>query len=132
MAVDFAYKLRARSGKGWAIRNTKLRMSRKLIYVSGLLACFRCHLDYSEEQRKLLFADPNRRQEVIDHLERIFQSTPLEIIAAVLYRFSHLDETAHKILSSYDEFVGMLADENIRSRLEGLAEANADSDTISD
>ena len=45
MAVDFAYKLRNRSGKGWAIRNLKLRMSRKLIYVSGLLACFRCHLD---------------------------------------------------------------------------------------
>jgi hypothetical protein len=45
MAVDFAYKLRKRSGKGWAIRNTKLRMSRKFIYASGLLACYRCHLE---------------------------------------------------------------------------------------
>lgn len=49
MAVDFAYKLRKRSGKEWAIRNIKLRMSRKLIYVSGLLACYRCHLGYSPE-----------------------------------------------------------------------------------
>lgn len=57
MAVDFAYKLRTRSAKGWPIRNTNLRMSRKLIYVSGLLACFRCHLDYSDEQRSTIFAE---------------------------------------------------------------------------
>jgi hypothetical protein len=130
MTVDFAYKLRARSGKGWAIRNIKLRMSRKLIYVSGLLACFRCHLDYSDEQRNALFADPNRRQEVIDHLERIFQSTPLEIIANVLYRLGHLDETAKKVLGSYNEFIGMLSDEKIRSHLEELTEENADNDSV--
>jgi hypothetical protein len=55
MAVDFAYKLRKRAGKGWAIRNIKLRMSRKLIYVSGLLACYRCHLDYEPAERKALY-----------------------------------------------------------------------------
>jgi predicted nucleotidyltransferase len=130
MAVDFAYKLRTRSGKGWAIRNIKLRMSRKLIYVSGLLACYRCHIDYSNEQRASLFGDPSRKQEVIEHLEQIFQSTPLEIIASVLYRYDHLDETARKILDSYNEFIGVLSDKDARTRLEELTEENADADPI--
>jgi predicted nucleotidyltransferase len=129
MAVDFAYKLRTRSGKGWAIRNIKLRMSRKLIYVSGLLACFRCHLDYSPDERKV-FDDPNRRQEVIERLETIFRLTPLEIVASVLARYPHLNGTAKKILNSYDEFVGILSDEKARKHLEELKEADADEDEI--
>ena len=128
LAVDFAYKLRARSGKGWAIRNIKLRMSRKLIYVSGLLACYRCHLDYTPDQRLSIYADPNRKQEIIEHLEGIFKSTPLEIIATVLFRYEHLDESARKILGSYDEFLGMLSDKSARDRLENLTEEEAETD----
>ncbi|MBV8846113.1 MAG: nucleotidyltransferase domain-containing protein [Bryobacterales bacterium] len=128
MAVDFAYKLRTRSGKGWAIRNIKLRMSRKLIYVSGLLACFSFHLDLSDGQRQTLFADPNRQHEVIEYLEKIFQHTPLEIIATVLNQFTHLDGAAKKIVGSYNDFIGMLADDGVRSRLENLTEERADVD----
>jgi predicted nucleotidyltransferase len=128
LAVDFAYKLRSRSGSGWAIRNIKLRMSRKLIYVSGLLACYRCHLDYSPGERAKIYADGNRRQEVIEHLEQIFQMTPLEIIASVLLRYQHLDAAARKILGSYDEFIGMLSDEAKRTRLEKVTEEEADAD----
>jgi predicted nucleotidyltransferase len=130
MAVDFAYKLRTRAGKGWAIRNTKLRMSRKLIYVSGLLACFRCHLDYSEKDRRIIFNDPSRQPEVIEHLEEIFQMTPLEILASVLVRYPHLDEFGKKILDSYDEFLGILEDEMQRDRLESLKEEDAEADTV--
>src|SRR5229473_3295864 len=45
MAVDFASKQRDRAGKGWGLRNAKLRMSRKLIFASGLLVCFSANLD---------------------------------------------------------------------------------------
>ena len=130
MAVDFAYKLRNRAGKGWAIRNIKLRMSRKLIYVSGLLACYRCHMDFSEEERRAIFSDPGRQQQVIDHLEAIFRSTPLEITAEVLLRFPHLDGVARKILCSYNEFLGILADGDRRRHLENLSEASAETDEI--
>ncbi len=45
MAVDFANKQRDRAGAGWGLRNAKLRMSRKLIFASGLLVCFSPNLD---------------------------------------------------------------------------------------
>jgi hypothetical protein len=105
-------------------------MSRKLIYVSGLLACYRCHLDYPETERDRVYADANRRPEVIEHREGIFQMTPLEILASVLVRYPHLDEAAAKILNSYNEFVGILGDEAKRTHLETLMEEDADADTL--
>ena len=120
MAVDFAYKLRKRSGKGWAIRNLKLRMSRKLIYVSGLLACYRCHMDFSKDSAREIFADESRRVEVVDHMVGVFQQTPIEIVAGVLLEFPHLDPSSRKLLGAYDDFLGILADPSKRDELEGL------------
>ena len=129
MAVDFAFKLRNRSGSGWAIRNMKLRMSRKLIYVSGLLACFRCHLDHTAEQWDAIATDRDRQVKVVEYFEGVFQETPLEIIAGVLLRLG-LDDAARDILGSYNEFLGILADDDQRQCLETLAEDAAETNEV--
>jgi predicted nucleotidyltransferase len=130
MAVDFAYKLRKRSGKGWAIRNIKLRMSRKLIYVSGLLACYRCHLDHSPEEWKAIVLSPDHQSQMVEYFSGVFRETPLEILAGVLLRYKHLNDVADKILGSYDGFLGILADDEQRQRLESVTEENAEDDEV--
>jgi hypothetical protein len=130
MAVDFAYKMRKRSGEGWAIRNLKLRMSRKLIYVSGLLACYRCHLDHTPEEWSEIVATPDRQERLINYYSRVFQQTPLEIISGILLRYPHLDEAANEIVGSYNEFLGILADKERREALDDLDETMGETDVV--
>jgi len=87
MAVDFAYKLRDRSGEGWAIRNIKLRMSRKLLYVAGLLNCFYFHMLWRDaETRRSVFSLEDQRPMVIDIIRSEFGDPPLDIVAGFLYQ----------------------------------------------
>ena len=128
ITVDFAYKLRSRSGKGWAIRNVKLRMSRKLLYVSGLLACFRCHLDHSPDQWSQIEKSTEKRERIVDYFHGIFRQTPLDIIAGTMLKFEHLDHASKQIFDSYDGFLGLLARPDARKRLEAVTEEEASSD----
>jgi predicted nucleotidyltransferase len=128
MAVDFAYKQRTRFGEGAAIRNIKLRMSRKLIYVSGLLTCFDCHLGKRTGEVSGSCPAPGRSPECIQCLRRKLESKPLEIIAQTLWRYPHLDETARKLLTAYDGFLGVLASQRSRKRLEHVEEIDYEND----
>ena len=128
IAVDFAYKVRKRSGKGSAIRNAKLRMSRKLIYVSGLLACFQCHLDHTPDQWKEIAKSIDRREQIVDYFHGVFRQTPLEITASVLLRFPHLDQASTQIFGSYNDFLGLLANPESRQLLETVTEDKAETD----
>ncbi len=130
MTVDFAYKLRTRSGKGWAIRNIKLRMSRKLLYVSGLVACFRCHLIFPEEDRETVFRDQDLRLEIVDVVDGIFSAKPLDIIATFGIEQTHLYGTLSQLFGAYDQFLGILKDEGLRKHLETLAEGSGDHDPL--
>ena len=82
MAVDFASKQRDRAGKGWGLRNAKLRMSRKLIFASGLLVCFSASID--PDLQKKISTDPNDvRFQLGNHIRKYVQLTPLEILEKV-------------------------------------------------
>jgi hypothetical protein len=130
MAVDFAYKRRSRAGKGAAIRNLKLRMSRKLIFVSGLLACFSYHLLISDNEGSALLNSPDASHEFVRHLRRVFAQTPLEIMAAVINRHEHLRPVGAQLFRAYDEFLGALSDETQRKHLDSLAHGDEDTDSL--
>ena len=110
MVVDFAYKQRTRANRGYALRSIKLGLSRKLIYASGLLACFSCHFDFPDEHWGALSASGNP-QLLIEHLRAIFRKTPLEILATMLIRYDSLLEQVKRLFDAYDRFIGLMADE---------------------
>jgi hypothetical protein len=93
MAVDFASKQRERAGDGWALRNLKLRMSRKLIFVSGLLTCFSCRYDATSALLEVTF-EAQVTETLVNHLKRCVNSTPLEIIAHSLFVYGASDDTS--------------------------------------
>lgn len=114
MAVDFAYKQRERSNEGWALRKTKLRLSRKLIFVTGLLACFSCHRGLSESERANIY-DGRNTQGVTARLRKLFKQTPLEILASTLLDYEQFYPSARKLFDAYDTFLGILGDESTLS-----------------
>jgi hypothetical protein len=67
MAVDFASQQRDRAGEGWGLRNAKLRMSRKLIFATGLLVCFSCNLDV-DLQTRISTREGDIRLNLVNHI----------------------------------------------------------------
>jgi hypothetical protein len=126
MTVDFAYKQRTRFGAGAAIRNIKLRMSRKLIFVSGLLICFGCEIESGDLPAERVAGGP----EAVGYLRRKLRQTPLEILAGAVLRFDHLLETGRQLFDAYDRFLAILADPASRNHLDKLEEDQYESDPV--
>lgn len=120
MTVDYAYKDRTRAGSGIPLRNIKLGLSRKLIFVAGLLACYTCHLDFADDQAREEFYSQQNTAGLVARLHETLKMTPLELIASVLGRFSEHSVATKQLFDVYDRFLGMLLDENIRKHLEKL------------
>lgn len=130
MAVDFAYKRRDRAGEGWAIRTAKLRMSRKLIYASGLAMCFGCALDPEIAGLKPSLTDRSAVVAVIAYLERYVRATPLDNLAALALSSPELFAAAKQLIENYDGFVALLDDDVRRRRLEDLKQPDVSSDDV--
>ena len=130
MAVDFASKQRARAGDGWALRNLKLRMSRKLIFVSGLLTCFSCRYDATGALLEITFEEAQVTETLVNHLKRYVNSTPLEIVAHSLFIYGASDDTVKKLFDSYDAFLSMLSNPEARTHLEQLKSGDASTSVV--
>jgi len=118
MAVDFARKQTDRGGKGWGIRNVKLRMSRKLIFTGGMLTCFSCPLlPRSKNQDDL--------QVLISHIEARTQMSPLAILAQACLD-GYTDAATSKVLfTQYDAFLQLINQDSTRKKLENLRAEDA-------
>jgi hypothetical protein len=127
MAVDFADKFRDQEGEKWALRNAKLRFSRKLLLLTGMLACFSWRL----RGLKALASDPNRTAEfAIDHFERYFSRPPLEILADELLLLDAPADLSVKIFSAYDSFLKVMDDEGSRKELEDIPREFSDDSSV--
>lgn len=124
MAVDYASKRWERGDDKWAIRNLKLRFSRKLIFVAGLLACFGAKSDR-------LYPPPvdNELETRVTHLRSILEEPPLAILAQAAQEYCD-DETIKEMFSAYDSFLGLLNCSKNRKHLEELPPTKAQTDEI--
>lgn len=142
MAVDFAQKQRDRYGKGAALRNLKLRLSRKLLFASGLLTCFACELGVAPEStlRKGTSLCGKEQAQCVECLSSFMRHTPLEVVALVLLhllssnlaarKHPEVCATASKVFGAYDQFLGMLDDGSSRDHLERLKPEEIDGDEV--
>jgi len=131
MAVDFAYKQFDRGSQGYALRSIKLGVSRKLLFASGLLACFWCDPAISGNENQ-----ERSKQSLINCLDLFLSRTPLERIAwfyLVQYDTSRSESflaTAKSLFAAYDDFLFLLNDPERRMRLEELRPEQEASDAV--
>jgi predicted nucleotidyltransferase len=128
MAVDFASKQRDRAGKGWGLRNAKLRMSRKLIFASGLLVCFSANLD-PDLQTKISTDKNDIKLKLINHIRDYVRLTPLEILERSVEQYEVPKSIAKDLFGTYAEFLKVLDDDESRKALDNLRSENSRTDS---
>lgn len=119
VTIDFVYKQRDRAD-GWALRNAKLKMSRKLIFAGGLLTCFAFEMGEGGGKE---FRDEGGRlsvPRVVRALRDRIARPPLDQLAEAALRPAVRAETALDLFESYDAFVGVLGDDDKRKHLKQL------------
>jgi hypothetical protein len=122
MAVDYASKVAERDRREWAIRNAKLRFSRKLIFVAGMLLAYETVLGGSPKKEDLS-TDPSAILALIDRIQQSTQLAPLDALARALLRadgWAGAEAAARDIFCSYDAFLGIINKEESRDELARL------------
>lgn len=130
MAVDYACKRWERGDTKWALRNLKLRFSRKLIFVAGLLACFGAASDrlyplpVDEEP-----AGKDELEARVGHLRPMLDPPPLLILAHAAREYCD-NKTIKEMFDAYDSFLEIMDSRENRGHLEHLPTTEAQTDEL--
>jgi len=129
MAVDYATKKWQRSSAGWALRNIKLRMSRKLLFVKGMLMCFLCHRDFAGQPTS---DQPEQVQlELLSRCLEMSQLSAIVLLADALLKCAPA-ETARTVMKAYDCFLATLNHREKREKLNDLDFEKADDELFTE
>jgi len=105
ICVDFEYKTGS-IGKSWGDRNIKLMFSRRLLYFSGLLAVAATAQSTPAVKR--------------DRVTVLLRKTPIDRVHEIC------GDSAYGSLQAYDQFLGWLADGDVRQMLRSTTAVRLD------
>ncbi len=125
MAVDFAAKTHERGPQSWALRNAKLRFSRKLLFVAGLLLCYETTLFpksdlLASSEDALIFDEARPEFSSTEHCLHASALTPLDLLARACLSLEIAPAVCEQIFSAYEGFLSILSDTEARSHLAAL------------
>ena len=110
IGVDYVAKERKGDDRKWALRNLKLRTSRKILFAGGLLPILLCH--------RLRAADME------GYLRETLDRPSLDRIAHAFLELGAID-AGLRTVGAYDRFLGLIADPAIREELAAVTRADA-------
>jgi hypothetical protein len=116
MASDYASKMWERQRDGWGVRNIKLRFSRKLLFIWGMLAAFAADVFPSPELHEVE-NDDEYFLALANHIGTLSDVAPMELLARVVLECDDR-QLADAIFTSYNQFLSVLADPASRDALE--------------
>jgi hypothetical protein len=133
--VDYAAKHQEQAGKKWAIRNAKLRLSRKLLFATGLAFCLSCELDPPVEDQQLFgFHTADDSRPFVDSAVRFACTPSLEYLAAFVKAFvadtGKRKTVAQSIFGAYNRWLELIGNSVNREHLERLDHENAGTDSV--
>jgi predicted nucleotidyltransferase len=117
MAVDYAAKKWQQSNEKWALRNIKLRMSRKLLFVKGMLVCFLCDEEFAGKpvgsDRDVVLA------ELLTVCYDFCRQPAIELLARAVSRCA-TECVGKDIFDPYNKFLQTMNDPAKRAKLKTL------------
>jgi len=127
IAVDYAAKNNERGAEGWALRNAKLRFSRKLLYIGGLLLTYettlfpKTDLIPKENGTQISLFDKDEPQlSSTEHCFHALRLTPLELLARACINLDLPKTDVKSVFTTYDKFLAIMKSKKKREDLEKL------------